>query len=757
MKRTCVNLKFILYILLDNFYTKQRIMKGLLYYTFTLICCLHFNTVSAQNNNYELGIGIYDITGEIAESNFFGYAEPLHRNEGIRDRQYARAYIIQEPGGTPVVFVSIDKGGVFQSMNEAVMVKLSDTYGSLYTDGNVIISATHTHVAAGGCSHYGLYNIATGGHWKNNFDNAVEGIYQAIVRAHNNIAPGRIYFNKGSLTNASINRSLVAYESNVDANDFLSIDDEMTVLKFIQGEEEVGMISWFGVHPTSLNKAYTHNSADNKGYAALAFERLKNSSYGATGAFVAAFANTNAGDMSPNLNLPPASEPYQDATGPGATDEESCDIIGTRQFEKALALYNSANIQLTGSIKALSRYADFSDIEVDAKFTDGQIRNTCRAALGTSFSAGAEDGRSGISSEGITTDPNSGTALDQCHAEKPLFLVLDNDAGLPETPKILPTSIMKIGQFGILAAPAEFTIMSGRRVRATVMDVPGTGITETVLAGYSDAYAGYVSTREEYASQQYEGASTHFGPWTLAAYRQEFERLAIKLVDPAQNPWPNAEPAVPATSAPVDVSTNVLLDDKPFTIDFGDVQTDVQTNYDRDQIVEVTFWGGHPNNDLKTNSTYLTVERKEGSTWVPVYFDRDVCTKLTWKRIGVSESHIVIQWDIPDDVPSGEYRICHFGKWKNGWNGSLNDYIGKSSTFFINYSACVDGYENQYQLTGIQTDNMHFETNKGIDSDQVIELGTNVKYDAGVDIDLFPDFEVILGAGFEAYIEGCED
>ena len=39
-----------------------------------------------------------------------------------------------------------------------------------------------------------------------------------------------------------------------------------------------------------------------------------------------------------------------------------------------------------------------------------------------------------------------------------------------------------------------------------------------VVAGLSNAYAGYVTTAEEYDKQHYEGGSTHFGRWTLAAY-----------------------------------------------------------------------------------------------------------------------------------------------------------------------------------------------------------------------------------------------
>ena len=667
-------------------------------------------------DNYNLGVGIYDITGEIAEANYFGYADPFHRNTGIRDRQYARAFIIEEEGNSPVVFVNIDKGGTFQSVNLAVLEKLKVTYGELYKDENVIISATHTHVATGGQSHFSLYELATGGYWKTNFDNLVEGIYGAIVRAHNNIAPGSIYFNKGTLTNASINRSLVAYENNTDADAFESIDPEMTVLKFTQSGKEVGMISWFAVHPTSLSNSYQYNSSDNKGFAALKFERLKNSTYEAEGSFVAAFANTNAGDMSPNLNLPPVNDLNENSTGPGENEEDSANIIGNRQYEKAIELYTNATEQLRGSVKALSRYTDFSNVTIDPKFTDGEVQNTCAAALGISFTAGAEDGRSGLGiSEGITKDPNFGLAIDRCHAEKPiapLFNLGSNEED-PATPKILPTTLMKIGQLGILAVPSEFTIMSGRRARATVESVAGTGITETVLAGYSDAYAGYVTTREEYALQQYEGASTHFGPWTLAAFRQNFERLAIKLSNPLLDPWPIPEPEILFKEAPsTDVTTSVLFDTKPFRVDYGDVDVDVSETYSIGETAEVTFWGAHPNNDLKVNDTYLSVEYQNENGWETVYEDRDTSTKLTWERNGVSNSKIIIEWTIPNDTPSGFYRIRHFGKSKQIFSGNLSDYTGVSSMFYVNGTSAKTLSGNNTIVTNLVS-NVYPNPNRG--------------------------------------------
>ena len=50
-----------------------------------------------------------------------------------------------------------------------------------------------------------------------------------------------------------------------------------------------------------------------------------------------------------------------------------------------------------------------------------------------------------------------------------------------------------------------------------------------VIAGLSNTYADYIVTPEEYSVQRYEGASTIYGPYTLPAYIQEFNKLAVAL------------------------------------------------------------------------------------------------------------------------------------------------------------------------------------------------------------------------------------
>jgi neutral ceramidase len=85
--------------------------------------------------------------------------------------------------------------------------------------------------------------------------------------------------------------------------------------------------------------------------------------------------------------------------------------------------------------------------------------------------------------------------------------------------------MFRIGNFWILGVPSEFTTMSGRRLRNTVRStLVSLGVadehTNIVIAGLSNEYSQYVTTYEEYGVQRYEGASTLFGPHTLACYQQ---------------------------------------------------------------------------------------------------------------------------------------------------------------------------------------------------------------------------------------------
>ena len=61
------------------------------------------------------------------------------------------------------------------------------------------------------------------------------------------------------------------------------------------------------------------------------------------------------------------------------------------------------------------------------------------------------------------------------------------------------------------------------------------GDIDVVIAGLSNTYADYIVTPEEYSVQRYEGASTIYGPYTLPAYIQEFNKLAVALAQVPQH------------------------------------------------------------------------------------------------------------------------------------------------------------------------------------------------------------------------------
>ena len=142
---------------------------------FALLACLagesRAQTGCSGNTAFNIGSGVYDITGPAAELGMMGYAMVEQKTTGIHQRLRSRAYVIVSPcNNKRAVFVSADLGQIFQVVKQKVMQKLTAAYGSTYTDANVMLTATHTHSGPGGFSHYALYNLTILGFDKQNLD-----------------------------------------------------------------------------------------------------------------------------------------------------------------------------------------------------------------------------------------------------------------------------------------------------------------------------------------------------------------------------------------------------------------------------------------------------------------------------------------------------------------------------------------------------------------------------------------------------------
>lgn len=221
---------------------------------------------SAALYTYLVGTGMGDVTGPAAEGGMMGYADGSQKSVGIHDRQWARAFVVagRAPGARRVAFVVVEAGQVFHSVTQGVSDKLqANGLGFYYPTGSIVLSATHTHGGAGGQSHFPIYNLNTGGFSWQAYDSMVDGIYKAIKRAHDKLAPGRIRMSKGKLSNASENRARTRFRLNPElTNPMLSNpfapddrDTEMLCLRFDEaGGKELGMLNWFPVHGVSYSQ-----------------------------------------------------------------------------------------------------------------------------------------------------------------------------------------------------------------------------------------------------------------------------------------------------------------------------------------------------------------------------------------------------------------------------------------------------------------------------------------------------------------------
>ncbi len=637
--------------------------------------------------SYLIGRGKADITGPAVGVQLWGFVRPDQIAEGIHFRLFSRAFVIAERNGEKrIAFASVDLGSVTHAIHQEVVERLQKKYGNAYTEDNVILSATHTHSGPSGYWHYGTEGPIGMPFYQAHFEAIVQGIVDSIAQAHEDLQPGDIHLAEGTVEGAGANRSTTAYLNNPEserARYAADTDTQMTLLKLVDVSGSIGMINWFASHPTAMNFFNRLISGDHKGHASARFEAE------AGNGLVAAFAQSNAGDITPNLNL--------NNTGPGENDVETTRIIAERQLDVSKKLFEAASEKVQGAILVLHAYVNMAYHPVSGEFTGAGDQRTCPSAFGYAFAAGStEDGggnplfKEGMKIRSAMIDgvvekqfhlPPPSDECRECQGEK-VILFAPGDMNPPAQSQIVPITLARVGQLTIVSVPAEFTTMAGRRLRESVAKILGDSSKHVVLAGYANEYAGYVTTREEYATQQYEGGHTLFGPWTLAAYQQEFSRLARAMVA--------GEPVDPGP-APIDmrgkVKGNALeapADSLPASAKFGDQANAPKRSYKRGDTVEMAFWSGDPRNDFRTGNTFLRIERKEGDKWITVAADNDWSTKCRWVRSAdkPTELQFAVTWAIPADTSPGAYRIVHEG------NGKLSDgraerFTGTSSEFQI--------------------------------------------------------------------------
>jgi neutral ceramidase len=620
----------------------------------------------ANDPSYLVGRGIADITGEAAGCGMLGYGKADQTSAGIHLRLRARAFVIAEAAApeSPLLLIVAELPLVFNGVRREVLRRLGERFGARYGERNTMITGTHTHCGPGGYAHHRLYNMTTHGYRPKTFGAIVAGLVEAVERAHADIAQAELALAFGELENASVNRSPTAFARNPEADRAHfpnGIDPQTTLLTISRGGLLVGAVNWFATHGTSMSNRNLLISSDNKGYAAYAWERLEHGvDYRGDEQpeFIGAFAQTNTGDMSPNLNRRPASGPTED-------EFDNTRIIGERQQRAAAALVG-AGAAVTGPLDARLTYIDLSDFAVDAAFCpDGRAHRTSGPYAGAAQIAGTDEGK-GFAGFNQGRNPVFDLASAQVtyrlapglrDSQAPKGLVLPRAANRVASlmQERIPVQLWRLGPLYLIGLPAEVTIVAGLRLRRAVAQALDAPLNNVLIAGYSNGYIHYVTTPEEYLEQRYEGGSTMFGRWELPALVQTATALATAMRDGAPvelgTPAPDAVPHARAS-----VTRDLALAE-----DFGTVLRSPRARYAGGDTVEVELVGAYPNNgDLLRGASFFEVQCETDGGWTRVADDSDWATRFGWRKSGRTGSRITLRWDIPADTTPGRYRLVYF-------------------------------------------------------------------------------------------------
>jgi len=497
-----------------------------------------------------------------------------------RSRLFVRAMVVRGPNGA-LAYACAELCIISLAVREAVIERLEKEHAERGLGAhNVVLSATHTHSGPNGYSHHLHYSGPSFGFSRRVFEVIVEGIVRAIVEAEERMEPGTLRVGRAFVPHAepvAFNRSVRAYNENRDTprvdprRPELATRRELLLLRADDARgQALGVVCWFGVHGTSVHADNRVIHADNKGMAALAFEGEAGRIPEIRPDFVAIFAQEAAGDVTPSFRV---DRRRGLSVGVSDDDFESARINGEIQYRHARRAFEAARSgePLEGHIGGHVRNVDISDVEVHPGFADGRRgRRTHGAVVGLGMPVGTTEGpgplkpfagalergsawlRRGQRILGMEVDPKL-PFLEVGRGVTGRFLgVLPIRAGFPFVaprepmiafmaaadrvgdlgdrswvPSVVPIQVVRIGSLALAALPSEPTTVAGSRLRRAMADaLSGAGVEHVVVNAYANGYSGYMTTREEYELQLYEGACTYFGPWTMAAYQTLLRDIA---------------------------------------------------------------------------------------------------------------------------------------------------------------------------------------------------------------------------------------
>lgn len=576
---------------------------------------------------------------------------------GYWTRLHARAFYFQDVTGAPLALVSCDLFAIPAGLHARVAFRLSKRG---LTPTSIILAATHTHHGPGNYLTSTVYNgfaSLWGGFDQTLFDFLENRITQAVEEAiasarSSETTPVTLRLYAGATTGLTRNRSVKAFERNSRSLQeeilgagpppspscpgpcirYRATNPELLILEVARATGQPrSLLVFSGVHPTAMPHHAALYHAD---LAGVAMEQLER----ATPGVIAGFFNGAEGDVSPRWE-------HQ--------DRENTLRLGGQLAEDVRNLLRSPPITMDQDPRVTVRRANLPRRQFcppgskDPEFG--------AAALG-----GAEDGRTFLHDLGWragVTGPRRhdghGIKLPALDVKELSFLRLTrllNPAS--NFPNAVPIGLAHIGPLTLASLPVEITTAAGWQIRKKLATPEGSR--RLGIVGLANEYLSYVTTREEYEEQDYEGASTIMGEDSATCFAHALVALAQASPPPAERDIP----AIRFRAGPKPVKLRFGPEFLPLFRGPGDEEfTQVFRTTGTPAHAWPRFaWSEPPSTDWKTADRRVSLERDKDGSWTPAEeFSQDLLTLVTGAS-GTAREWLVV-WIAPANPLGNRFRF----------------------------------------------------------------------------------------------------
>eukprot|EP00211_Chloroparvula_japonica_P002877 CAMPEP_0119124318 /NCGR_PEP_ID=MMETSP1310-20130426/3980_1 /TAXON_ID=464262 /ORGANISM="Genus nov. species nov., Strain RCC2339" /LENGTH=456 /DNA_ID=CAMNT_0007114257 /DNA_START=195 /DNA_END=1565 /DNA_ORIENTATION=+ len=401
---------------------------------------------------------------------FTKYTTFMTPSQGFLNPTWVKALVVDD-GINRICFVSLDLMSADGSL-AFLAHTMARADGFTVPFENTIFSASHTHSGPGAFTpEFAIQITPTMDIFVPSVQRMLaEKMAQAMVEAEANLQPAAIGTGQGLLANVTHNRR-------ADISPYLeedSIDPNVGVLRVDDVQGNALATLWnFAIHGVCYGPDNMKFSSDIMGGACDSIEAM--------GGGVAIFMNADAGDISP--------------------DGWACDATDTEEFAGApviaaevMTARDGAAVETGVTISTASKVEDFGQME--ANWTLSRNKD-CHVG-----------------------GPHNACTI--CTVLNPDWCTLNLPGGEGWTEEVLRFTGFRLSfsdkEVGVVTVPGEPLFSLGQQIRADNQEL---GFKELFLSGYTNHYANYFATPEEYVIGGYEAGLTLFGINTAEKVRKQ--------------------------------------------------------------------------------------------------------------------------------------------------------------------------------------------------------------------------------------------